>query len=148
MIVYDLACATGGHRFEGWFSGSEDFAKQSERGLLTCPQCGCEDIRKAPMAPAVPSKRSQGETVSLAGEQSDQTKAALEALAEMQAKALEGSQWVGKDFSEQARQMHYGERDSAAIHGEATLKDAKEMLDEGIGVARLPFPVKAPDKLN
>jgi len=148
MIVYDLSCATHGHRFEGWFSSSDDFARQSEDGLLACPQCGCEQIRKAPMAPAVPSKGSHGEALPMASGQPDATKAALEALARMQAKALENSQWVGKDFAERARQMHYGERDSSPIHGEATLADAKEMLDEGIGVAPLPLPVTPPDKLN
>lgn len=148
MIVYDLACATYDHRFEGWFSSSDDFAHQRDGGLLACPQCGCKEIRKAPMAPAVPSKGSQGDSMSLAGGQSDEGKAALDALARMQSKALEGSQWVGQDFSEQARQMHYGERNAEPIHGEATLGEAKEMLDEGIGVAPLPFPVKPPDKLN
>ncbi|WPZ04699.1 DUF1178 family protein [Blastomonas marina] len=144
MIVYDLSCATHGHRFEGWFSSSDDFARQSEGGLLACPQCGCADVRKAPMAPAVPRKGASAETVAVTGGQDTERKAALDALT----KLLEDSQWVGKDFTEQARQMHYGERDSAAIHGEATLADAKEMLDEGIGVAPLPLPVTPPDKLN
>ena len=73
---------------------------------------------------------------------------AFEALAKMQAKAIEGSEWVGKDFTEQARQMHYGERDQASIHGEATLNEAKELIEEGIAVAPLPLPVTPPDELN
>ncbi len=101
------------------------------------------------MAPAVPSKSASGARVAaFAGGHNDAARSAFEALARIQAKALEGSQWVGGKFSEQARQMHYGERDSAAIHGEATLKDAKDLLDEGIGVAPLPLPVTPPEKLN
>ena len=54
MIVFDLQCQTLGHRFEGWFASSEDFAAQQVRGLVSCPQCGSGDVIKAPMAPAVP----------------------------------------------------------------------------------------------
>lgn len=44
--------------------------------------------------------------------------------------------------------MHYGERDEAPIHGQATLAEAKALIDEGVPVAPLPFPVAPPDKLN
>ncbi|QYU69050.1 DUF1178 family protein [Leptolyngbya sp. 15MV] len=33
MIVYDLSCAEG-HRFEGWFASSDDFAAQQAGGLV------------------------------------------------------------------------------------------------------------------
>ena len=55
MIVYDLICDHG-HRFEGWFGSSGDYAEQRERGLVSCPQCGSGEVTKAPMAPAVPAK--------------------------------------------------------------------------------------------
>ena len=58
MIVFDLACSAG-HRFEGWFGSSQDFAAQQDRGLVECPQCGCARITKAPMAPAVARKGNQ-----------------------------------------------------------------------------------------
>ena len=73
---------------------------------------------------------------------------ALEKLAKAQAKALENSTWVGKDFVEQSRAMHYGERDHAAIHGEATVQEAKDLLEEGVQVAPLPLPVAPPDDVN
>ncbi len=59
MIVFDLECRTGQHRFEGWFGSSEDFARQQERGLVSCPQCGSGDVAKAPMAPNLPRKGNQ-----------------------------------------------------------------------------------------
>ena len=34
MIVFDLSCSQG-HRFEGWFGSSEDYASQQERGLVS-----------------------------------------------------------------------------------------------------------------
>ena len=55
MIVFDLSCSDG-HRFEGWFGSSDDYADQHARGLLACPVCGSAAVSKAPMAPAVPAK--------------------------------------------------------------------------------------------
>ena len=34
MIVFDLECRVGGHRFEGWFASSEDFAGQQARDVV------------------------------------------------------------------------------------------------------------------
>ena len=47
MIVFDLCCAAGEHRFEAWFASSDSFADQQARGLIGCPVCGDADIRKA-----------------------------------------------------------------------------------------------------
>ena len=55
MIVFDLCCDAG-HRFEGWFGSSEDYAGQQARGLVSCPTCDSTVVDKAPMAPAVPRK--------------------------------------------------------------------------------------------
>lgn len=159
MIVYDLHCEHG-HRFEGWFSSSADFTDQAEAGLIACPECGTEVVSKAPMAPAVPAKsntapaQSAGEAMSAGGGQLSNTpmtaemKQAIEQLSKAQSKALENSTWVGDKFAEQSREMHYGERDDAPIHGQASLKEAKSLVDEGVPIAPLPFPVAPPDKLN
>ncbi|MEQ8412637.1 MAG: DUF1178 family protein [Erythrobacter sp.] len=165
MIVFDLHCEAG-HRFEGWFGSSTDFDSQCQRGLVTCPECGSGDIAKAPMAPAVPAKgnsacaqlREQparnieapsdgGQTVSNR-EMSAEVQAAMKHLATVQAKVLEKSRWVGDAFTEQSRAMHYGERDAAPIYGSASLGEAKELIDEGVPVTPLPFPVAPPDEVN
>ena len=153
MIVFDLHCANG-HRFEGWFGSSGDFADQQDRGLVSCPECASLEVSKAPMAPAVPRKGNQqvdttdNRTPMTSGEIPPEVRKAMKALAEAQKKALAQSKWVGDDFAEQSRAMHYGEKDLEAIHGKATLKEAKELLDEGIDVAPLPFPIAEPDELN
>ena len=159
MIVFDLECRSGGHRFEGWFGSSDDFAMQSERGLLACPQCGSADVIKAPMAPAVPRKGNQL-AAREAGAQGDRSVAVakdaippeavkmMQALAEMQAKALEKSRWVGGKFADESRAMHYGEREAEPIHGQATIEEARELIEEGITVAPLPFPFAPPGEAN
>ncbi len=62
--------------------------------------------------------------------------------------ALKDSTWVGDKFAEQSRAMHYGEQTEKPIHGRASSEEAKRLLDEGIAVAPLPFPIASPDELN
>lgn len=155
MIVFDLHCSLG-HRFEGWFGSSAEFLSQQKRGLVSCPQCGSAEISKAPMAPAVPAKASQRDVTAKAENKSPvssrsvppEVEKAMRALAKAQQKALRDSKYVGDGFVEESRAMHYGEKDVEAIHGKATVKEARELLDEGIEVAPLPFPFAEPDDLN
>jgi hypothetical protein len=160
MIVFDLHCAEG-HRFEGWFGSSSDYEDQRQRGLVACPHCGSDEVGKAPMAPAVGAKgnSARGQSPQETKGESDvqpvantpmtpEVKQALEKLHKAQQKALKDSTWVGKDFANQSRAMHYGERDHAAIHGQASIEEAKALVDEGVPVAPLPFPVANPDELN
>ncbi len=164
MIVYDLACDHG-HRFEGWFGSSDDFAGQQARGMVACPVCGSGAVAKAPMAPAVPRKGNcapdparggrhaparpgADTTVMKRGPLPPEVAEALGKLAEAQARALRDSTWVGDAFAEQSRAMHYGERDPATIHGQATADEARALFEEGIPVAPLPFPVAPPDEMN
>lgn len=153
MIVFDLECRPGGHRFEGWFGSSDDFASQQQRGLVSCPHCGASDVMKAPMAPSVGRKGNQGgagmrSQAVQGGKLPPEAVRMMQAMAAMQSEALKDSRWVGDRFAEESRAMHYGERDSETIHGQATLREAKELFDEGIAVAPLPFPVAPPDETN
>jgi hypothetical protein len=166
MIVFDLECRTGNHRFEGWFGSSDDFVSQQERGLVSCPECGSADVGKALMAPNIGRKGNQIEIARPAkaqpmsnGPMSDgpmgkgaslppEAVEMMQKLAVMQTEALKQSRWVGESFADDARAMHYGEREVENIHGQATVEEAKELLEEGIEVAPLPFPVAPPGKAN
>lgn len=159
MIVFDLECQAIGHRFEGWFGSSDDYARQQERGLVSCPECGSVDVIKAPMAPRLARKGNQvpapaapaspPATQPMAhGKLPPEALKVMQAMAAMQSEALKQSKWVGDNFAEDARAMHYGERDAEPIHGEATVEQAKELWDEGIEVMPLPFPVAPPGKAN
>jgi len=153
MIVFDLFCEQG-HRFEGWFASSRDYEDQREDGLVDCPQCGSFAVDKAPMAPAVAKKGNQlavpaaDKQAMARGPMPPQVAAALRNLAEAQANALKNSKWVGDAFAEQSRAMHYGEREAEVIHGQATPDEAVALVEEGIPVAPLPFPVTPPEDLN
>jgi len=160
MISFDLKCADG-HVFEAWFKSSEAYEDQRGGRLIGCPVCGNADIGKAVMAPAVAAKGNRrvaatakvstevqapaGNSAPAANVPSDaQLKALVTALAQAQAAMLETSQWVGDDFADQARAMHYGEAEQAPIHGTTNAKEARAMLEEGLPVAPLIVPVVPP----
>ena len=150
MIVFDLFCGEG-HRFEGWFGSSDDFAAQQTRGLVACPRCGSAEVAKAPMAPAVPRKGNQqveAKQPVAGGKLPPQAAEMLAKLAKLQAEALKSSTWVGEKFADRSREMHYGESDPAPIHGQATPDEARALAEEGITVAPLLFPVAPPDEVN
>ncbi|WP_395395007.1 DUF1178 family protein [Novosphingobium sp. BL-8A] len=163
MIVYDLECRAAGHRFEGWFKSSDDFTRQQERGLLCCPHCGSVEVGKALQAPRLARKGNQRSDVVPArvpqpvaapaapvasAPLPPQAVELIQKLAKMQVEALKDSRYVGKSFADDARAMHYGEREHEVIHGEASVEQAKELLEEGIAVAALPFPVVPPESAN
>jgi hypothetical protein len=142
MIVFDLKCA-GGHVFEAWFGSSGDYEGQRAGGLLSCPICGDGAVEKAVMAPNVAAKGNSRQTVTPA-----EAKAMMAALARAQAKALEGSQWVGTAFADKARAMHLGDEPTAPIHGQTSLSEAKALADEGVPIAPLRLPVTPAETQN
>jgi len=159
MIVFDLACATDGHVFEAWFGSTGDYEAQRARGLVTCPICGDREVNKAVMAPRVAAKGNQrsaapvaataeGAAMLPADTDAHKMKALLKALVDVQAKMLENSDYVGTRFADEARAIHLGEREARTIHGQATAEQAQALAEEGIEIASLPFPVRAPGTDN
>ncbi|MBS8262093.1 DUF1178 family protein [Roseibium polysiphoniae] len=177
MIRYALSCDAD-HAFDGWFRNSDDFDKQCERELVSCPFCGSAHVQKTLMAPAVSTARSkegrlQGESIqavpqpepaqdatpggetAMAGSPPAQQPALMpvdakhreliEGLRALRRKVVESSDYVGKEFAEEARKIHYGETEERNIYGETSKEDAEALLDEGIAVVPLPA---LPDEQN
>lgn len=175
MIVFDLNCLNG-HRFEAWFRSSSDFTEQQARNLVTCPQCGIEKVEKAPMAPAVPVKGNRAThkdvekgsrdaesapkdsepslpvaksaVPNLPPEVKQKFEAAVRQFAKAQSEVLKKSEWVGDKFADASRKIHYGEANDKPIHGKATAKEARELLEEGISIAPIIVPFAPPDEVN
>ncbi|MEZ5863635.1 MAG: DUF1178 family protein [Geminicoccaceae bacterium] len=164
MIRYALRCGAG-HEFEGWFKSSAAFGE--EAASLTCPICGDGSVQKAIMAPAVMQRGTSpaeaeaqsapaagpaaggaaapaGEfaapavpTAALTPRQVELAKA-LMAMRRLRAHVEASFENVGKRFAEEARKIHYEEAEARDIFGQATLDEAKELLEEGIEVLPLP----------
>jgi hypothetical protein len=150
MKVLDLQCAQG-HSFEGWFGSEEDFQSQQARALVQCPLCGDASISKKLSAPRLnlsrasapepsePSERAAGtdegdKALAVAGPQNaDMAKLWMEIGRHLMANTTD----VGQNFAEEARKIHYGEAPERGIRGQTSAREARALIEEGIGV--LPF---------
>lgn len=150
MIVFDLKCGAG-HVFEAWFGSSSAYEDQQAAGMVECPLCGSRDVAKAVMAPNIAAKGNTQAAAAPAPANApppEVVKAAIAELAQVQAKMLEGSEWVGVAFTDRARAMHNGDETPALIHGQATAAQAKELIEDGVAVSPLPLPVIPPAARN
>ena len=142
MIKYSLCCDSA-HTFEGWFSGSAEFDRQIDIGLITCPVCGSASISKSLMAPSVSTARKQEAKKQMAMDLLRQETMAK--LKEVVSSIRATSEDVGERFAEEARKIHYGEADARGIIGQASLVEVQDLLEEGVDVAPLPV---LPDEAN
>ena len=149
MIKYRLRCDAG-HEFEGWFRSSADYDVQAKAALLECPTCGSSDVRKAIMAPAISTKK--GGSLAEKDRRLREIQATMnEAAGKARDYVEKNFDYVGGTFPEEARRIHYGEKEARPIYGEATGKQAKELVDEGVAIAPLPGankPAAKKKKLN
>ena len=131
MISYSLRCHKG-HEFDGWFRDSAAFEQQSERGQLNCPSCNSIRIEKAIMAPAISGTKKSVRSKAADAKQMRQFATGLRKYIQ------EHAEYVGPNFAEEARKIHYGETPDRHIYGEASPKEAQELIEEGVDVAPLP----------
>ena len=134
MIRYALTCEYE-HEFEGWFASSADFDDQQGRGLLDCPMCASKMVRKQIMAPAV-----AGTKRTLAADASSPKAQAMmmEAAGRIRAHVEENFDDVGDSFATEARAIHEGRAEDRGIYGQATPKEVRDLVEDGVPVAPLP----------
>ena len=139
MIQYTLKCSQD-HRFESWFQSADAFDKLRAAGMVACTVCGATDVEKAMMAPRVRPARTSAKTAEK-GERplATPTNESEQALAALRKTVEENSDYVGKNFAKEARDMHDGLTPERAIYGEAKLEDAKALVEDGVPVMPLPF---------
>ena len=139
MIKYTLNC-NNGHQFESWFSNSGSFEKLKKDGHLECVICNSKEVEKSLMAPRITSDSVE----------KNETLISAQSALEKEIKALKQkikttATDVGENFSIEARAMHYGEKEEKPIIGRTTLDEARDLAEEGIPFAPLPWN---DDKVN
>ena len=169
MKVLNLQCSQQ-HSFEGWFASEDDFQSQLVRGLVECPLCEEKSIAKMPSAPrlnlgsqraaveptippdeSVSGNSPQGTdlvTVAQERSQSGPTPAQLSAFLHAVRHVINTTEDVGDRFANQARAMHYGDIETRGIRGQATQREARDLIEEGIEVMALPVPVALKETLQ
>ena len=66
----------------------------------------------------------------------------MRAARELQRKVEENCDYVGPDFAEEARKIHYGETDPRGIYGETSDDEARTLREEGVEFNRVIWPVR------
>ncbi len=143
MILYDLKCAKN-HVFEAWFRDSKAFDSQAKSHKIVCPVCGSKRVTKAPMAPRLAKGRGseapEPQPAPQAGQKVAMMDPRVRVLQELRRHVEANCEYVGPNFAEEARKIHYGETDKRGIYGEATTDEAKALADEDIEVHAIPWP--------
>lgn len=126
MIRFHLKCDED-HQFESWFQSGAAFDKLVNAGMVSCTTCGSTQVSKSMMAPAVSTSSDIA------------APKAKDHIAELRKKVEANSDYVGGAFAKEARDMHEGVIPDRPIYGEANLKEAKDLVNDGIPVMPLPF---------
>lgn len=131
MIVFNLNCSTCEYKFEGWFDNSSAFESQKKRKLINCPNCESSKIKKTLVAPNVGKKSNSKKTTN--------KKTIASNINKIKKIVEDNFDYVGDQFTEEAKKIKYGETEDRPIYGEATIEQTKELIDEDISITPLPF---------
>lgn len=160
MKVFDLHCSQE-HVFEGWFASQQDFAQQMERGLVECPVCGCQQLRKGLSAPRLnlgatePARAAHAKApdsavpnVGRPAVDSQKLQALQAAWLQASRKIAQSTEDVGEKFADEALRMHHGEEPERPIRGQATPAQAQALLEEGVPLMPLLLPKVSKETLQ
>ena len=133
MIKYKLICEECSHIFDSWFASSKEFEKLKKNKYLNCTACNSLNIDKSLMAPSVINKKNYLKL-------QDKEKDIKNKLKEYKKFIKNNFKYVGKNFAYEARTIHYNNKKSKkGIYGNASLKEIKELKEEGIETETIPW---------
>jgi len=141
MIKYNLECSCG-ETFESWFQNSNEYEKLLKKNLINCYVCGrSKTVKKSIMAPSVATSKTfvAEKDVEQKKEFFKNVKSKIRELNDYVAKNAE---FVGDKFVSEVRSIHYDKKKKRNIYGNATLEETKELQEEGIDVATIPWAPK------
>ncbi len=134
MIKYQLNCKSCKNVFDSWFASSKEFEKLRGMNLINCSFCNSLDINKSVMSPRISLKNDKNEK---------SIKKNIEAkskIKEFQKYIKKNFEFVGENFTYEARSIHYGDKKTKkGIYGKASINEIKDLHEEGIKTASIPW---------
>ena len=132
MIIFNLICRTCSTKFEGWFENTKEYENQKRKKIINCPSCNSSSVKKSLMTPYLPTKSNS--------KKEEKIKKAMVNNVKKYKKIIEKNyDYVGDNFTDEAKKMKYGEKKERPIYGEATIEQTKELAEEEISVTPLPW---------
>ena len=132
MIVFNLICKICSVEFEGWFENTKESNNQKRKKIINCPSCNSASIAKSLTAPNLPQKNNSKKEIKL-------KKAVANNINKYKKIIEKNFDYVGDNFTEEAKKIKYGEIEERPIYGEANLEQTKELIDEEIAFTPLPW---------
>ena len=137
MIKYNLICKNCDMSYDSWFASSKEFDKLKKKKLINCHGCGSLKVEKNLMTPKLISKtfKDKNDKKDLLKFQKIKKK-----INEYQKFIKNNFDYVGENFTYEARSIHYNEKKrNKGIYGLASKKDLNELKDEGIDAQLIPW---------
>ena len=135
MIKYSLKCNKCSTEFESWFGSSKEFDRLKKLKLLNCQNCNSLQIEKSLMSPNLANTKKKNNSQNIKKYELIKKK-----LKKYQKFVRENFDYVGDNFSYEARSIHYNQKKSKkGIYGKASIKEVKELKDEGIETEMVPW---------
>ena len=131
-MKYNLICKCG-ETFESWFSSSSEFDLLCKKKLIKCIYCESCSVKKSVMAPNLSGKSNK------MLKKTKLEKNVRKQLLNFRRYIEKNCKYVGENFPQEARSIHYNNETLKNIYGKATTEETAELLEEGIEVATIPW---------
>jgi len=136
MIKYKLVCRNCDSSFDSWFASSKEFEKLRKQKLITCYSCNSIKIEKTLMSPNILSNKN----TEIIKNRDQKYLKVKNKIKEYQKFIKNNFEYVGENFSYEARSIHYKNKKSKkGIYGNASIEEVKELKEEGIDTEFVPW---------
>ncbi len=134
MIKYKLICKECNIDFDSWFGSSSEYEKLKKKKLLSCTNCNSHRVEKTIMSPKFINNLKSEKINSRKFYRVKKT------IQNYQKFIKDNFKYVGDNFAYEARSLHYnGKKKSKSIYGTASIKEIKELKEEGIDTQIIPW---------
>ena len=136
MIKYKLVCKNCGNCFDSWFASSKEYENLKKLKHVNCDNCNSLKVEKTLMTPSIFNSKKEKPVIY---KNKKYTKI-KNTIKEYQKFIKNNFEYVGEDFAYKARSIHYNnKKKSKGIYGNATVKEVKELKEEGIDTEVIPW---------
>ena len=136
MIIYKPICKNCEISFDSWFSSSKEYEKLKKQKFLNCYSCNSSNADKTLMSPSVFRSKNNIKINNL----NSKYKEIKKIISEYWGFTKKNFDYVSGNFVYEARTIHYkNKKTSKGIYGMASKEDLKELKEEGIETASIPW---------
>jgi hypothetical protein len=136
MIKYKLICKKCKNLFDSWFSSSKEYERLKKKKFLNCLVCNSLNVEKTLMSPSIFRVKDDSKIII----KDKKYKKIRKKITEYQKFIKENFEYVGENFANEARSIHYkNKKTSKNIYGSSSKEELKELREEGIEVEVIPW---------